>query len=147
MDEEPLGGISRRRLLKRLGGGTAVAWSAPVLMSIRVPAYAQTSPTCRPTNCLEPESCGPGTGCPLPPECETGLCALLKDGSCLCWSLGFCDPENVACETDADCPPGGFRCSGTDPNCGCAGNVACVCPCELECPDLAAERDNLIRLA
>ena len=37
--------ISRRRLIKRLGAGAAVAWSAPVLMSVKVPAFSQ-SPSC-----------------------------------------------------------------------------------------------------
>ena len=48
--EEPqgAGGISRRRMLKRVGAGVAVAWTAPILTSVRVPAYAQTTPTsCR----------------------------------------------------------------------------------------------------
>jgi hypothetical protein len=37
--------ISRRRLIKRLGAGAAVAWSAPVLLSVRTPAFSQ-SPAC-----------------------------------------------------------------------------------------------------
>ena len=37
--------ISRRRLIKRLGAGAAVAWAAPVLMSVKVPAFSQ-SPSC-----------------------------------------------------------------------------------------------------
>jgi hypothetical protein len=37
--------ISRRRLIKRIGAGAAVAWSAPVLLSVRVPAFSQ-SPSC-----------------------------------------------------------------------------------------------------
>lgn len=48
--EEPQGAgdISRRRMLKRMGAGVAVAWTAPILTSVRVPAYAQTTPTsCR----------------------------------------------------------------------------------------------------
>ena len=34
--------ISRRRILKRIGGGAVIAWSAPVLTSIRAPAYAES---------------------------------------------------------------------------------------------------------
>lgn len=37
--------ISRRRLIKRIGAGAAVAWTAPVLLSVKVPAYA-ASPAC-----------------------------------------------------------------------------------------------------
>jgi hypothetical protein len=33
-------GISRRSALKRIGAGAAIAWSAPVLMSVRSPAFA-----------------------------------------------------------------------------------------------------------
>jgi len=36
--------ISRRRMIKRIGAGAAVAWTAPVLMSVRVPAFAQSPP-------------------------------------------------------------------------------------------------------
>lgn len=44
--EKPQGAsdISRRRMLKRVGAGVAVAWTAPILTSVRVPAYAQTTP-------------------------------------------------------------------------------------------------------
>jgi hypothetical protein len=37
--------LSRRRLLKRIGAGAAVAWSAPVLTSFHAPAFA-ASPAC-----------------------------------------------------------------------------------------------------
>ena len=33
--------ISRRSMLKRLGAASAVAWTAPVITSIKVPAFAQ----------------------------------------------------------------------------------------------------------
>jgi hypothetical protein len=33
--------ISRRSMLRRLGAASAVAWTAPVITSLRVPAYAQ----------------------------------------------------------------------------------------------------------
>jgi CHRD domain-containing protein len=46
--EEPqlAGGISRRRMLKRIGAGAAIAWTAPIITSVRVPAFAQASPSC-----------------------------------------------------------------------------------------------------
>src|SRR5207249_650607 len=37
--------ISRRHLVKRIGAGAAVAWTAPVLLSLKVPAFA-ASPAC-----------------------------------------------------------------------------------------------------
>jgi len=39
------GGISRRQMLQRIGAGAAVAWTAPVLMTVKSPAFAQ-SPSC-----------------------------------------------------------------------------------------------------
>jgi hypothetical protein len=58
--------ISRRRLIKRLGAGAAVAWSAPVLMSVKVPAFAQ-SPSCHLVTKMDgsqetPPNPSPGTG-------------------------------------------------------------------------------------
>jgi hypothetical protein len=43
------GSVSRRAMLKRIGAGAAVAWSAPVITSIRTPAFAQYPPT----GCIE----------------------------------------------------------------------------------------------
>jgi hypothetical protein len=59
-------GISRRRMIKRIGAGAAVAWTAPVLMSVRVPAFAQ-SPPCRVVTTMTgsqevPPNPSPGTG-------------------------------------------------------------------------------------
>ena len=33
--------ISRRRMLKRVGAGAAIAWTAPILTSVHSPAFAQ----------------------------------------------------------------------------------------------------------
>lgn len=70
--EEPLeiaedaNAISRRRLIKRLGAGAAVAWTAPVLLSVKVPAFAQ-SPSCHLVTKMDglqetPPNGSPGTG-------------------------------------------------------------------------------------
>lgn len=70
--EEPLkvsqdgNSISRRRLIKRLGTGAAVAWTAPVLLSVRTPAFA-ASPSCHNVAKLDgsqetPPNPSPGTG-------------------------------------------------------------------------------------
>jgi hypothetical protein len=42
----PVEWVCRRRMLKHVGVGVAVAWTAPVLTSIRTPAFAQASPAC-----------------------------------------------------------------------------------------------------
>jgi hypothetical protein len=68
--EEPQGAgdISRRRMLRRLGAGVAVAWTAPILTSVRVPAYAQTTPgSCQLRASMDgaqetPPNASPGTG-------------------------------------------------------------------------------------
>jgi hypothetical protein len=67
--EEPqgAGGISRRRMLRRMGAGVAIAWTAPILTSVRVPAYAQVSPGCRLSARMDaaqenPQNPSPGTG-------------------------------------------------------------------------------------
>ena len=68
--EEPqsAGDISRRRMLRRLGAGVAVAWTAPILTSVQVPAYAQTTPGCRLRASMDaaqetgPPVASPGTG-------------------------------------------------------------------------------------
>jgi hypothetical protein len=67
--EEPQGsaGISRRRMLGRMGAGVAVAWSAPILTSVRIPAHAQVSPACRLVASMNgqnevPPNPSPGTG-------------------------------------------------------------------------------------
>lgn len=44
VSDDPKSAIPRRVALKRLGAGVAVAWTVPVVTSLRVPAYAQVSP-------------------------------------------------------------------------------------------------------
>lgn len=97
-------GISRRRMLKRIGAGAAIAWSAPILTSIRTPAFAQYGEfpctLCDPNvpcNVLDP--CGP-----------SGTCACfvrISDNKCHCGAFpsNFCS-DYPPCSSDADCPSG-----------------------------------------
>jgi hypothetical protein len=112
MDELADKGVSRRSALKRIGAGAAVAWTAPVLMSVRTPAFAQT-PTCTPGAC---------------PECQFGLqcgqnCACVGiPVECFCSDIGTCYFDAPVCETDADCTDitgPGSRCAPCvfDPGC------------------------------
>jgi hypothetical protein len=117
--------ISRRRILKRIGVGAAVAWSAPILTSIKVPAFAQSFGPCRedcpPFDCENPEYCFGGCRC-YPPR---------NGGPCVCGSAGVCgDPghSDPVCSTDADCVKFGENlvCVDVAPSCACTGDVACI---------------------
>ena len=126
--------ISRRRMLKRIGVGTAVAWSTPILTSIGVPAFA-ASGSCVPAKqfCGPPDpKCGaPGVACNIPPGCNSNdACTEMLDSSCLCWDFAFCTSPNPVCQQDSDCGAG-FKCGFVDPACNnlCAGNVGCFHSC------------------
>ena len=118
-------GISRRRLLKRIGAGAAVAWTAPILTSVRTPAFAQGSaPVCAP-------------GCP---ECQFGApcmtqCACVGiPRECFCSNVGACNGGMPICQKDSDCTPvtgPGSRCAQCvfDPACT---QSSCWGPCPGE---------------
>ena len=95
-------GVTRRQALKRLGVGTAIAWSAPVLSSINTPAFAQGNGT--------PVCAGVDWQCGAEEvECgDTGpfdfcLCTVDVEGNEVCIEDDFCfflEP----CDGN-DCPP------------------------------------------
>jgi hypothetical protein len=98
--------ISRRRVLERIGAGVAIAWSAPVLSSIRTPAFAQSPPfPCRFGDCQ------PGFPCHLHEPCgPSDLCAclaLIDGGPCECGDFpSFFCADYQPCEQHADCAAG-----------------------------------------
>ena len=103
-------GISRRRMLKRIGAGAAVAWTAPVLTSLRTPAFAQGSPPS--SSCEGCTDCGP-----LVP-CGTGNCGCfpaIPSRACHCGEL-----FSGACADFAKCNPDGS---------GCPAGTVCVTSC------------------
>jgi hypothetical protein len=139
MSDEPevQNGISRRRMLKRIGAGAAVSWSAPALTSLRAPAFAQTPPAgCEPAGCPNC-GCDPGIVCGLAAFCNPDGCR----GSCLCVNNNdqtACDckafPSNFCadyppCESDADCPVVGQCCMRT-----CCPAGICMDPCTSNAP-------------
>lgn len=95
--------ISRRKMLKRIGAGAAVAWSAPVLSSLRTPAFAgHIYPTrCPGTdwNCgdtiVECAPTDPGLLAPC-------VCDVDTEGNTFCWQNFLCGGAK-ACTTSADC--------------------------------------------
>jgi len=114
MDEiERPDGISRRRMLKRIGVGTAIAWSAPVLTSLRMPAFAQATSALGCTGC---------TGTCSAVACQTDcFCDTTTEGRCGCHPRFGCD---VACQTSIDCPAGSQCYADT-----CCGTPICIPDC------------------
>ena len=124
--EEPLDvsadGISRRRMLKRIGAGAAVAWSAPILTSIRTPAFAQSEiPVC--------ETC---SSCPDQAACN-------DDSSCQCWMASpdnnnacVCNAFVAFCGDTPLCPNGQGDCDSQLPGSTCVQTCCgqlCAPPC------------------
>jgi hypothetical protein len=97
--------ITRRRLIKRLGAGTAVAWLTPVISSLGSRAEAGQCCQCSGSTCdwvCGGTLCQCGVGCgPL----GAGYCSHDVDGNCFCWEDTFCS-EVSDCTQNADCPPG-----------------------------------------
>jgi hypothetical protein len=129
--------ISRRKALKRVAAGAAVAWSAPVLTSLSSPAYAQygACATCPPFSCLDPIVCS--TVCFCAPHEPTG--------ACVCWApVGICSGDAAnpdICDTDAECEPitgPGSKCLTLAPGTCAAGGCAaeadsfCAQPCSTD---------------
>lgn len=124
-DRTPLKEISRRRMLKRIGAGAAIAWSAPVLTSLRVPAFAQaTSGPCSGVPCQGfPECSHDGTDSKTP----TCHCHFTAEGDCVCFNNAFCK-DMQTCNSSADCANlgPGWRCLDNDN--GCHASI-CSPPC------------------
>jgi hypothetical protein len=122
--EELQNPISRRRMLKRVGAGAAIAWSAPILSSLRTPAFAQAYPA----RCAEPcdATCGnfPVCGESGPFGCR---CSRDVSGSCFCWEDDLCANRPDVSQAGA-CPEGQTAVSTCcDQSAGTA--VKCWNPC------------------
>jgi len=125
MEEEiQEGQVSRRRMLKRIGAGAAVAWTAPVLTSLRTPAFAQGSP---PGLCPGGEDCrDPEHDCNAQIDCSQARdgscgCGRTPENSCFCYQHGAC---GLPCTTQGDCLP----IPGTACVASCCG-FTCLPPC------------------
>lgn len=115
--------ISRRTVIKRVGVGAAVAWSAPVLSSLAAPAFAGTPELCAGDSCNGPEfPCGGSPRC---------FCTGTAEGRfiCGCFDRGGCDGY-LACDSSSDCPSGEFCTTLNTPDC-CGG--ICVALCSDSC--------------
>lgn len=116
-EEVTNGGLSRRSMIKRLGAGAAVAWTAPALLSVN--SSASASPACAGDDWL----CGdPFTECGTGPDGQICICDTTVEGATFCWQDTSCG-SSPACNSSADCPPGWAcvtSCCGTSclPACG-----------------------------
>ena len=126
-------GISRRKLLKRIGVGAAIAWTAPIITSLHTPAGAASGgcPNCPSTGCpgSDFQPCD-GGGC-LSGSCYGGLgCFTFQDmeGNCICVQNEFCSCA-AACVSSADSGP----CQQCLGNTGCGSGGICADCCGTNC--------------
>ncbi len=108
--------ISRRKALTRVAAGTALAWSAPVISSLRTPAFAQYPA------CAEPP-CGPACGGPDTwLECAptfTCICIQTIEGTCACIQTNVIDPGGpTPCTASSQCSAGAVCVNDT-----CIGDI------------------------
>jgi hypothetical protein len=129
---QPKPTIARRKMLKRIGTGAAIAWTAPVLTSVQAPALA-AYPFCGGNDCV---------GCVAAPCQIATPCGGRKD--CNCWKLS---PDNgggckclffVDCAQFADCSQHGQRdCDVQAPGMCCVDTccgLQCAPPCGFNLP-------------
>lgn len=97
--------ITRRRMLKRIGAATAMAWTVPVLSTVGTPAFAQYG-RC-PADCAD-NPCGvnPEANCGQNPQTgQPCLCAQdLGAQGCDCFQP-ICG-AGPACGAAGECPAG-----------------------------------------
>jgi hypothetical protein len=102
--------LSRRRMLKRIGLGAAVAWSAPVLTSFQAPAFAVSPPLCDWSVCVglcaAQNDNGKCQGEPPGQYCQD-KCSELCGGHPphLCTCPGACNPSSwvAGCDFVGQC--------------------------------------------
>lgn len=111
MGAEDIGSsLSRRRMLKTVGAGAAVAWTAPALISVGG-AVAGASPVCNGGTCGDQEACG-----------DICTCLLTAEGGGHCHQPSSCGVLQ-ACTQTSDCPAG-WACANS-----CCGGLHCIPPC------------------
>jgi hypothetical protein len=121
MEESSGTEISRRRMLKRIGAGAAVAWTAPVLLSIRTPAFAQGS-VCQ-GGCSDILCCG---NAPCGDPCC--VCTTTTEQTCACLDGTFPCGPGAGCTSSQACVDEfgeGFHCAVVC----CTGATQCVPEC------------------
>jgi hypothetical protein len=110
------GGISRRKMLKRIGAGAAIAWTAPILTSVSSPAFADVYCAAPGDPCGGQVPCGT-QGC----FCNQNVTNGVPNGKFHCTVPTDC--TNQDCRNDSDCPTGQV-CQAT-----CCANPKCFVVC------------------
>ena len=101
LDEVARTRVSRRKLLKGVGAGAAIAWTAPIITSLGAPAFAQGSALCAPgCDCF----CGGAQVCGSDANGDC-LCGITTEKQCFCGSDISCG-GNGFCSSSKECPPG-----------------------------------------
>jgi hypothetical protein len=104
--------ISRRRMIKRLGAATAVAWTAPVLSTLgATPAFAQPQPCpqCVPLGQPRDVHCTQQPRCGAEPTGNPCACVRTTENTCFCHScIRACttNPLVTVCTSSSQCPAG-----------------------------------------
>jgi hypothetical protein len=125
MDERTNERISRRDMLKKLGAGAAVAWTAPVVASFGARAFASPHGLKRRCGDGGNWSCGDSQLiCGFRGPFDLCLCDLDTEGRLSCWQDFSCDAQD--CVSTADCPTG-YRCFPDT----CCGTPKCAPICGL----------------
>lgn len=118
MDSKDLDGLSRRRMLKGLGAGATVAWSAPALMSVTGATASAASPACAGNDYV----CGGEAVLCGEPLC---VCETTTEGTSACMNYDLFCADVPACNSTADCPAGWSCETGNN----CCGESRCYPPC------------------
>lgn len=136
LDREVQNRISRRRMIKRLGAATAVAWTAPVLSTLGgTPAFAQSQvcPDCVPATQPGSEHCAGQPDCGAEPSgnpCSCLRVSQAQGGGCNCHSCVFCDnPAITSCGQGQACPPGWLCALSCCSDPAAVGDFVCVPRC------------------
>jgi hypothetical protein len=121
--------VSRRNLLKKFGVGLGIAWTAPVLTSLHIPAAGTpingtTSTTLGPVEC-DGGDCDTFVPCSANVDC---VCARTFDQD------GLCLPGSTECAALTLCAPDGSCPSGS------------VCIIDSCCVDAVCVDENLTNL-
>jgi hypothetical protein len=116
MNEETERKVSRRGMIKRLGGATLVAWTAPVISTVGVPVSAKQFSHetqicfegCVPLGQTGEAHCGQQFDCAAEHTGNPCTCLRTRENTCACHSCVFCDhPAVNPCPGGpTDCPPG-----------------------------------------